>query len=283
MRKTIKKKVPVKKKESVAKKAVKTSSHVKVAKVPVLTIPRSKTFYYTANASKGPSLLAGINRAIRPAHVTTMCDSIMMLNQITRTVLIATISFLTGKPVDYIIDGQHLYNACLRLGIEVPYSYIKVKDKQSLIETIAKLNASSISWTLSDYVTAWSSLIPDYIFLNEMLEKYDIEIRTVMQCFSGGSDGSHTSTILKKGLFRIKDKELGLKFLDQITDCLKIAPRGNRWVNNTYVNACLYVMKNQKNYNHVVFTSYLRKHKNKLMFITQDSQAIVEFMQQAFK
>lgn len=101
--------------------------------------------------------LAGINRPVIPQHVTKLSNSINEMG-VLRPVVIAVISFVTGKPLKYIIDGQHLFNALLRNNMDIPYIIINITDQVDLIEKIALLNASSRSWTLLDYIHAWSSV-----------------------------------------------------------------------------------------------------------------------------
>ena len=114
-------------------------------KIQYLKIGSSKAFYY----------LAGINRPINPSQVTKLSESLLKLG-ILRPIIVAEISFLTGKKTSYIIDGQHLFNAMLRNNMDIPYKVIEIKNKVELVEAIALLNASSKSWTMIDYVTSWS-------------------------------------------------------------------------------------------------------------------------------
>ena len=121
------------------------------------------------------SYLAGINRPINPSQVTKLANSVNKMG-IIRPVVVAELSFIDGKKKLYIVDGQHLFNALIRNNMDIPYVVIDVKDKKDLVEKIALLNASSKNWAMVDYVTAWASLVPDYVRLNHYFQVYDFEI-----------------------------------------------------------------------------------------------------------
>ena len=128
--------------------------------------------WLTESSKTAFSLLAGINRPVNPSHVTKVATSIDKLGCL-QPIIVTQIDFINGRNQYYILDGQHKFNALMRLGEEVPYVVIDIKNKQELVEAIALLNASSKSWSMQDYVTAWSSLKEDYVKLNQYFERYD--------------------------------------------------------------------------------------------------------------
>ena len=97
-----------------------------------------------ADSKKGFNFLAGINREIIPSHVSKIADSIKTMGAVTRPVIIAEIDFLDNDKKKYIIDGQHLYTACLRLKIDIPYILVKIESTKDLIEKIAFGQFSSV-------------------------------------------------------------------------------------------------------------------------------------------
>lgn len=231
--------------------------------------------YLASNAKKGFSLLAGINRPVNPAQVTKLANSIDKMGVI-RPVIIANISFLDGILRKYIIDGQHLYMACIRLGKDIPYIEVEIDNIKELVENIALLNASSKSWILRDYVQSWKIINPDYITLDQLFTTYDIELAQISQILHFNTGGNSTnagnstmSKILKNGSFKIKNVEVATKILNQITDALKIVPRMDRISNKSFISAfCNYAQ--HPLYNHVVTISYLKTNKNKFALSTND-------------
>jgi len=220
--------------------------------------------------------LAGINRPIYPAQVTKLAESINKMGVI-RPVIIAELSFITGKSTKYIIDGQHLFNALIRNNMDIPYVTIIIKDKQDLVETIAKLNASSKNWALFDYITAWGSLVPDYIKLNHYFQVYDFDMGTISSILNDNStDGGNMARKIKNGTFKIINEEQNVKILNQLTDVLKIVPRMNR-LENTYL--CREYVKFSRNcvkYNHDKFLKNLDKNKEAFALVTHEDGKLKE-------
>lgn len=223
------------------------------------------------------SYLAGINRPVNPSQVTKLAESINKMGLI-RPVVITELSFITGKKVKYIVDGQHLFNACLRNNIDIPYVTINVTDKKQLVETIALLNASSKNWTMADYVLAWSSLNPDYIKLNQYFNMYDFEIAVLADVLSGGiaSSGQTIGNKIKKGEFKIVNEETNIGIVNDLTDLLKIVPRMNRFENRYLCTEYIKFRRSEKSYNHTTFIKKVQKNKTKFLLATQEVGKLVE-------
>lgn len=223
--------------------------------------------------------LAGINRAINPGQVTKLAKSLEMMNVI-RPVVIAEMSFVNGKLAKYIIDGQHIFNALIRLGWEIPYVTIKVNDKQDLVEKIAMLNASSKTWTMADYVTAWSSLKEDYVKLNHYFQVYDFEITELAAILMGNSrgGGAHTA-ILKLGEFKIVNEQRNVEILNNVTDMLKVVPRMNRFENRYAVKEYVKFLRGNHKYDHKSFLAKLQKNKEKFILATQEEGKLSELFE----
>lgn len=227
-----------------------------------------------AEAKKGFSMLSGINRPIIPSHVTKMASSIEKMGVI-RPVVVAVINFISGKNETYVIDGQHLFHGLIRLKMNIPYVIIEVKDKTDLVEKIALLNSSSKSWCLQDYVTAWGSLIDDYVKLNKYFNIYDLEFSVIAETLSGGvpkpsNGGSSISNKIKKGEFRIVDEEQNLVIVDQLTDVLKFVNRQNRTENRYVCSEYVGFVRSCTNYNHDKFIANLQANKDRFVLATQE-------------
>lgn len=222
--------------------------------------------YLKVSKKKGFSLLAGINRDIKPNQVDKLARSIKIMGVI-RPVIVARIKFITGRVVTYIIDGQHLYLACLKLGIDIPYAVIEVKDMKDLVEKIAMVNSSSRSWTMGDYVLAWSNLYDDYKKLNGWIDQYNIEVSVIASVMAGkvGNTGELINRNIKSGDFRIKNEAHNLKLLNQVKDLLGILPRASRFETKylckeyiTFVKNCPPTGKNK--YIHAKFLEKVKNH-----------------------
>lgn len=232
-----------------------------------------------AGSKKGFYFLAGINRAVSPSHVTKLANSIAKMG-IIRPVVVAELSFITGVKQTYIVDGQHLYNACLRGNLDIPYLVISIKNQEELIEMIALLNASSKSWCLLDYVNSWSSIREDYKKLNKYFQIYDFELGVLTAILADktivANGGNETSSkLIKSGKFQIYDEVGAKKKLDYLTDVLKIMPRMNRFENkyasSEYIN---FLNKVGNKYDHSKFLAKLIKIKDSFIFATQEPGAL---------
>lgn len=241
-----------------------------------LTVNLKKIKWTTANGNIKFQYLAGINRAINPAQVTKLAKSVELMG-IIRPIVITEVSFISGKTEKYIIDGQHIFNALIRLGSDIPYVSIDVKDKQDLVEKIAMLNASSKTWSMLDYVTAWSSLKPDYIKLNHYFQVYDLEISDLAAILFGiSSSGSNIIRILKSGDFTISNEAKNVEILNNVTDMLKTVPRMNRYENRYAVREYVKFLRSTSKYDHKTFLTKLQKNKDKFLLATQEEGKLSE-------
>lgn len=228
-------------------------------------------------AKIGFKFLEGINRAIIPAQVTLLATSVQKMG-IIRPIVVAYLDF-SGLKGWYIIDGQHLYFALLRLNMDIPYVEIEIKNEEELVEKTALLNSSSKSWQLKDYIQIWSFIRPDYKKLSHYFNQYDLEVQTIASILSGRNAGSGgVNSVIKRGTFKVKNEDRAVQILDFVTDVLNIVPRMDRMSNKFFVGAYVeYVTQNFSTYNHTRFCNYLKKNSEKLTFVNGDKDNIFNF------
>lgn len=242
-----------------------------------LKLPLKDMKWLKANSKQGFNILAGINRKIKPNHVTKLAESLNKMGLV-RPITIAIIDFLTGKKEKYIIDGQHTYTGCIRNSMDIAYVEIEVTDKKDLVEKIALLNASSKSWTMEDYVLAWSSINPDYIKLNQYYDTYDFEVTVLADILSGGTAGSGGTVTrkLKRGEFKVVDEKQNLEIIKNLTDILKVVPRMNRFENRYLCNEYVKFRRCTNDYIHDIFIKKVQKNKTKFILATQEAGKLTE-------
>lgn len=240
-----------------------------------------KKYIIVRDSKKKLLILNGINRGITPSHVTKLADSINLMGCV-RDIVVAKIDFLEEKGL-YIIDGQNLYHALLRNNMDFPCVEIEIKNPQHLIEVLAKLNNSSKSWCLLDYIRSWSYIKPDYIKLNKYFNTYDIELSMLAAILSNSTiqsqGGSSVSKKVKSGNFAIVNEKENKQLLDNLTDVLKIAPRMSRVENNYLCSEYVLFYRNCSNYNHVKFLENLKKRKDELVYVTSEAGKLTELFQ----
>lgn len=234
------------------------------------------TKFLSTGSSKSFSFLAGVNREVNPSQVTKLAESLNAMRDI-RPVIVATISFITGIPVQYIIDGQHLFLAMIRNNAEIPYLEIEITDMEDLVHKLALCNASSKSWLMLDYVKVWQTIRPDYTVLMKFFKIYDIELMQLAEILHKGFSSSITnSTItktIKMGQFSIVNLNQSKIMLDCITDVLKIVPRNDRMSNKALICSYTQFFRGTTNYNHVAFLKRLALKKDMFKLATQDLNA----------
>lgn len=230
------------------------------------------------------SYLAGINRPINPAQVTKLAESINKMGNI-RPIVVAIISFISGKATKYIIDGQHLFNALMRNGLPIEYILIEVKDTKDLVEKIALLNSSSKSWTLIDYITSWQMISNDYKKLLHYYNVYDFELAFLAgvlmnKNYKGISGGGNVTKFIKKGEFKISDEQKNVEILNKLTDVLKIIPRLNRQENKFLCSEYVDFLRiNLSKYNHETFLENLKKQKQKFILATHEQTKLASMFE----
>jgi len=214
--------------------------------------------------------LDGLQRPVITAHGNTLAKSMKMMGNI-RPIIVTKLKEKNGKYKFYVLDGQHNYNALLSLKTEeIPIVEISTKSTANLVETIALLNSSSKSWTLKDYVTAWSNIHSDYGLLKRLYDKYDIELSIVAAVCTGANLGSATpaTRLIKSGEFRILNLSESEQKLSDINEILNELPRMDRAANRYFILSLISVFNEIK---------YGRKEHNKLLDYVKNNREILKF------
>ena len=212
------------------------------------------------DSGKKFSFLTGVNR---PAdHVNSQISAVRQLG-ILRPVVVAKYNF-NGKKDYFIIDGQNLYSALVKLGLDVPYLEINVSSEEELVQAMALVNTSAKAWTMNDYIRAWGHTRRDYVVLSQYVKSHTITKQAVASVLFGYAGVSTNITrIIKNGLFRIKDEAKGAKMLNYVEDSIKKAPGMDRNVQKHFTSAYLaYITKCYSQYNHTAFLEYLKKNQH---------------------
>lgn len=214
--------------------------------------------------------LDGLQRPVITAHGNTLARSMKMMGNI-RPIIVTKLKEKNGKYKFYVLDGQHNYNALLSLKAEeIPIVEISTKSTANLVETIALLNSSSKSWSLKDYVIAWSNIHSDYGLLKRLYDKYDIELSIVAAVCTGANLGSATpaTKLIKSGEFRILNLSESEQKLSDINEILNELPRMDRAANRYFILSLISVFNEIK---------YGRKEHNKLLDYVKNNREILKF------
>lgn len=149
------------------------------------------------------------NRNIIPAHVERLAK------------IIEKKGYCPGRPIlvdpdGFIIDGQHRFLACKKLGIEAPIETLNNFDM------VAILNSTQLNWSLNDYVKFYAVKgIPDYIILEDICKSKNITPAVAVSIICGKSYGKinqnkNSENPVKTGKLTIPDKSAkGLAKIDR--------------------------------------------------------------------
>jgi len=236
--------------------------------------------WLTPNSKMKLKLLAGINRPLDAKQINKLVYSVNKIG-IVRNVIIAELDFITGKKEWYVIDGQHLFTALsIRLDMDIPYVVVQIKDKQELVEQIALLNASSKSWSMQDYVTAWASLKTDYVKLNKYAEDFDLDISMAATILMNQSiDSSTTTAKIKTGEFSIINEAVNAQIIKNLSDVLDIVPRNNRVQSKYFCREYVKFVRSCAKYDHKDFVGKLSTHVDKVVLATQQNDRLFDIFE----
>lgn len=228
------------------------------------------------DSNKGIGILSMVNRPITPSHVTSIATSIEKIG-IIRPVVVANLNLKDYKG-KYMIEGQHLYTACMRLNKDIPYVEIDISTEEELVEILAMLNNSSKPWTLKDYVQSWSYIRPAFKKLAKYREMYDLELVAIAGILHKSANIFQSMHIIKKGELVIKDEALAVKVMEYTNDILAVFNKFDRKNARKLVNAYVqYVTANHTSYNHKKFLTNINKEKSKLELVIANPDTVTDF------
>ena len=228
------------------------------------------------DSTKSLGILNMVNRPIVPSHVTSVAASIEKIGLI-RPVVVANLNLKEFKG-EYIIDGQHLFNACMRLNKHVPYVKIDIDSEEELIDILASLNNSSKPWTLKDYVQSWAYIRSDFKKLAKYRQTYDLELVAIAGILHKSPNIFHCINIIKKGELVIKNEAVAVKVMEYTNDLLAIFNKFDRKNARKLINAYVqYVTNAHDSYNHKKFLNNINKQKSKLELLLANPDDVTDF------
>lgn len=228
-------------------------------------------------STKAIKWLINVNRPSKPSHVNELAESINKMG-IIRPVIMANLK-LKDFLGQFIIDGQHLFLACLRLGIDIPVRFVEIKTEEELVKTLAMLNNTSKPWSLSDYVQSWSYIRPEYKILQEYYNTYGLELAPTAGILHQSPTIFNTLSIIKNGTLKIKDENKAVSIMEYVVDLLSVVPKTDRASSRRLVNGYVqYIMNNYDTYDHEEALENIEKNIKSLELSAANSETINEFL-----
>ena len=225
----------------------------------VLNTNTNKNFKNILRVKEGRktfNFLAQVNRGINRGHVQLIVQSIRRMG-VVRGIIVVKLSFISGEEKWYVIDGQHLMNACLCEGLDIPYIIMDsscIRNMKELIEVIAMLNTSSKKWQTSDYITAWGVTEPQYVELRRLQGIYNMELDQLTHLLHYNtiplSGGGHIYGIIKDGSFKIANITRAEMMLSYIKDALGVVRIKDREIRKRFIASFANIVQGNFAYNH---------------------------------
>lgn len=149
------------------------------------------------------------NRPISESHIKTMQESVEVLGVLRPIIVIKTSSFGEGYTL-YKGDGQHLTQAIINVpnnnltGIKSVIE-VDIERIDEIIPFVSKLNTTSKSWSLQNYLDAWCTHgLEDYNFLAKQREETGLGLGGLIEVYlNRRASGNKT---FKDGKFHAKRK-----------------------------------------------------------------------------
>lgn len=181
---------------------------------------KSITIGYKNIRRKTDLLPRYVNRDIQSGHVKSLIKSIQMMGLV-RDVILVKAPFI-HKTKLFLVDGQHLREACLKLKLDMTCKVIETESIEDLIAKISTLNSTAKCWKLADYLEAWCTADKrHYKYLrSRMNDVGKCSVSSIIEAYT--VTGNKDSESFKKGTFVLKSnsKATGDRITNIYKDCV---------------------------------------------------------------
>jgi hypothetical protein len=154
--------------------------------------------------------LSNFNRNVTSTQVKKLIDSMKDFGCVGTVIAVRTRAFSGGKPVEYIIDGQHRITAARRLGEPFSCLVYEFEDdtRMNVCKFMASLNSNSKQWSSDKYLNMYAELgLTEYILFQKTKKETGLTKTDLLNVYLFGNsaaqdrvykDGTMTFPNLKK-------------------------------------------------------------------------------------
>lgn len=270
----------MKKAKAATKTKIQTATSL-ISSMPVLTRTTLKTMKWLKK-DETLHFLPGqptIQRKLMANHVNTLITSIFTYGFL-RPAITVEVDFLEGVKRLYIIDAQHGFVACQRLGIPIPYIVVKgINDHSDLTKLISTFNSTSRSWKQGDYINAWAYFKQDYKQLLFLKSKYGLDFDVIMIAATGQDGGSFVK-LMKGGEFKMPDFKKTQLTCQRVSDLLTLVPQIDRWSTKAITRAAItiFIEEGYTTAKHKRLMTYVQENGDQLAFCASKKSIALEFL-----
>lgn len=234
--------------------------------------------YPTKYISIAKLLQLPFNRKISEKQIKALMKAIAE-GGIARLPLIIITRSITGKLEYYILDGQHLVEACKRLGVDkLECMYVESESISWMVNMMAMLNNVNQKWTLMDYVDAYCGTGNENFFkLKNHSIVNGLSIAVSASILSGTNVAGRAITPIKNGTFKVSNVEHEL-ITSNLLEVSSLVNTNSAKFHNAYLS--FYRSLNGK-YNHKKLMDKIKDNKN-FKNIPHDSGYIYELIHKTY-
>ena len=222
----------------------KTSTHLQQEKTNEVLVTKNYKQFKKVNG----------NRELNQLHLKRLTESV------NENDLLFANPILVNERYE-IIDGQHRFEVCQKLG--KPVHYIKCKGLG--LKEIQILNANSKNWKLLDYIEGYCDMgLSEYCYLKSEINRTNLGISILMALMANNGDNSNATNSLKNGTLKLPYKKRALTVSKWVADYEQYYEGSKR---RSFVIA-LMTLHGLKGYNHKQMMKKLKYQSSKLVDCT---------------
>lgn len=160
-----------------------------------------------------------------------------------------------------IVDGQHRFEACRRLGLPIIFCFSS--NEGTLQETI-DINNTRRNWNLQDFIDSYAELeYSSYITFKQLQEHYKYEPAVVLAMLLGRPSGGSDTAKIKDGTFEITINMLQSfniinNEFEQLKNCIKCKKEKTAFGKKNFVEAYIDIRRST-NFNFKRMLTVLKK------------------------
>jgi hypothetical protein len=154
----------------------------------------------------------------------------------------------------YMIDGQHRFYVCKKLGLNVYYVIVP----NFTLRQVAEMNNNASKWTDKDYLNCYIDVgIGHYKALAEFIDTYNVNIGIASSLLDYGKVkvGSARDDF-RDGLFKVNYYDQAVRLMDKVTDFSGYCESYN---SRNFIQA-IEVLLDSQDYNHTELLDKLKLH-----------------------
>lgn len=156
----------------------------------------------------------------------------------------------------YVIDGQHRFYVCKKLGLNVYYVVVP----NFTLRQVAEMNNNASRWKDRDYLNCYVDIgIDHYKRLADFIGEYGVSIGVAAGLLSSGhvQSGGSDRNDFRDGLFKVNQYDQACRIMDKVLDFQNYC---DSYASRSFIKAVEELLKSP-DYDHQAFLDKLKLHE----------------------